>query len=698
MEQLKWLFEMMDHISGPARHAAGALQGLVVNINVTNNALKDQEDKAKKTSRAWTAFAATMRTLGRGSIGGIRWVTGQLSSLARMARYAGAAGLGGLALLGRQVVRVGSETETTQNTIAGMLRASGGTRDWGESMAFAGRAMAQIRADAARLPGTDADFLTIFRTAMPAALGANMHDMRQIIALTNQIGAVGISSGIDAEQIGRDTQMMFQGRAGAQVRTWQMLAPNIRRAAEGLHLSARSAEQFNHLRPEQRVQLMTAAAGQYREMIEGASHSWETVSSTTRANAMGLFRIATAGLFGHMTTTLGRLNSAFDRNHHSAEDMARTVGDRLGQAFDFVVTRVERLWRWMQRIRHGAGAGGLLRGILGARGTTVTAGIAGLALGIPGLGIFVSVLAAASARGVTLSAVLERLRPITVAVAEVLDTFFTLGGQVVHAVLPPLIRTVERVTPLFLGLADRVGPRIVTLFEQMATTAGRLVENVIPSLISIFEEVLLPALESFANFVESITPGTFRRERRVRERAQNGDVTVRRATVSGMELGGWSGTRGRGTDVMTQLAGGGTRRTQAVQGQGLYAFGGRQEQITETGRIGDATGRGLRQGVERSLGIHSPSKVMEHIGMQVAAGLRNGVTGGLDRAATAPGGGAGVAGGGHGHRVNVGDVHVHVEGGAAGMDPQAMARSVRDALVSELATLFEQAAMETGAT
>lgn len=104
--------------------------------------------------------------------------------------------------------------------------------------------MAKIRADAAALPGEAEQFVTIFRAGLPKLL-ENGLDESAAADLSNRAGAVGITMGIDAEQIGRDLNLIMGGHAGANVRTWTAIQDAVRSAGEELHLSARNTKEFD---------------------------------------------------------------------------------------------------------------------------------------------------------------------------------------------------------------------------------------------------------------------------------------------------------------------------------------------------------------------------------------------------------------------------------------------------------------------
>jgi hypothetical protein len=109
-----------------------------------------------------------------------------------------------------------------------------------------------------------------------------------------------------------------------------------------------------------------------------------------------------------------------------------------------------------------------------------------------------------------------------------------------------------------------------------------------------------------------------------------------------------------------------------------------------------ASGRATIETFKHILDIHSPSGVFEEFGGFTAEGFANGLTGGrgmVDSAVngmvSVPKGGAGGLGGSP--TINL---SVHVEG--SGADAETLARKLAELLPSQLASAFEQMAIEGG--
>jgi hypothetical protein len=372
MEGLEFYTELVDRITGPAKLGARSLGGLGKQLKTVDDQLKHLNTTALKLRlkeafggggaenraalRGINAQRGALRELQRVGQGGGGSRGGLFSSggLGRAALVAGAvvavgaaalsaaAGLARMGLDGMAaVMRIGAHAENTRIVIAGMLQAGGATTVWGQSMRVAGRAMEQIRHDAARLPGEADDFITVFRAGLPKALAAGMRDPMQVAGFTNRFAALGNVLGRDSAEVGRDLNLMLSGRAGANVAMFSALQPHITAAARGMGLTVRNAKDFNKLRPAQWLALTQAALARFDPMIEAFKDTWETQESTFKSTGDELLRIGSAPLFERMKTTLKGVNEWLDHNKGLVQSLAILVGDTLGGAFDFIVGQLK---------------------------------------------------------------------------------------------------------------------------------------------------------------------------------------------------------------------------------------------------------------------------------------------------------------------------------------------------------------------
>lgn len=327
---LTWYFKLVDQMSGPlARVNRGLAQ--------VNGRLRDARGRFLAGQQAMDGASAS-----GGRLGGIlgRVVAGGASIAGRAVGFvAGAAlrlgtlGLAGAGLLARGIVALGSHTEDTRIALGGMLVASRavgegtGTERMNNGLRLAEGVMTRIRRQAAALPGETEDFVTVFRGALAPALQVT-RDLNRISDLTSAVGAVGITAGIDGEQIGRDLNAMLAGRAGADVRTWQTLMPQVQSAARDLGLNAATAQQFNRLSAEQRFNLVERAIAGYGPMVNAFGTTWTAQWGTLVSSAREMFGRVTGPIFARLSAGLGRFNGWIERNGASIEAFATGLVDR----------------------------------------------------------------------------------------------------------------------------------------------------------------------------------------------------------------------------------------------------------------------------------------------------------------------------------------------------------------------------------
>ena len=454
------------------------------------------------------------------SLGGIvdRVAGGVRSLVTTTALLGGAAAVGGIALLAHGVANLNAHAEETSLTIAGMVRAagvtnaSGGLASWGESMEFAQQAMRQIREDAAALPGTEEDFIEIFRSGLPGALNAGMR-AADVSQFTNRFGAVGRAFQIDAQQIGRDLNLMLQGRAGAQVAMWNALRSHI----------GKSSEEFNKMSAPERLSALQGALGHFNELIAGYQDTWEAQWSTAQSHATRVRTIFSRPMFDAAKSAVAGLNELYDRNAVAIREVAYGAGTVLANAFerarDLAWEMQEAVLGLLESRSFTAAVDVVAGGVRGAvRTVRENPGVAastvgsavGLAAGLPGLGLvlgglanfathteeagaFLSIMAVV---GADVLSVFEPLYSVVMAVESVLgglfaaflppfaDALATVTGviaEVIGFLRPAVLELIDALRPVivFLGgalggiaqlLANLLGPVVSTLGASIAAT------------------------------------------------------------------------------------------------------------------------------------------------------------------------------------------------------------------------------------
>lgn len=425
--------------------------------------------------------------------GRLSGVLGTLGGVARAALTAGfvvggASALAGLAALAHGVNTLNGDVDSLSVGIAGMVAAADvsgteGPAGWANAMGFAEQTMVQIRRDAAALPGEAEDFIEVFRAGLPGALESGMR-AADVAQFTNRFAAVGIAFRVDAPQIGRDLNLMLQGRAGAHVNMWNRLKSVI----------GKTSEEFNHLSAAERRVTIDSALRRYQPMIDAYANTWEALTSTTISYGKDLLRLATSPFFNVAKKELRSVNDWWARNETRIDEMANGIGHRLVNAYKLASGEAHHLWDVMDRLSASPAVGRLLgfgRGVasgasslaaraLGAMQANPTAtavgaaGAAGMAAGLPGLGLVAGGLIHFAQNTEAVNSVMDSMAGIGGSLLGVLDPLFGLFtsleqalGVLFVAALPGVFNGLEMMTQGMAEFIAMLAPQIGNLLDAL---------------------------------------------------------------------------------------------------------------------------------------------------------------------------------------------------------------------------------------
>lgn len=246
------------------------------------------------------------------------------------ATMVGGAAVASVRALASEMVSINQSAEDTRIAIAGMLQANGAISGWTESFSQSAALMAQIRRDAAALPGEAEDYIQIFRSGLAPALQSGL-DAMGAARLADRFGAVTSMMQIDAEQAGRDLNLILQGHAGAQVRSWGVLQAQI----------GKTAEEFNKLSREQRRVLLDQALGRYDDAIAAAGRSWSGMWGTLQSFRREAVQALTASTFERMKDRAQEFIAYLDEHGDDITEVLEGVGERGAEFFDRLYERAQ---------------------------------------------------------------------------------------------------------------------------------------------------------------------------------------------------------------------------------------------------------------------------------------------------------------------------------------------------------------------
>src|SRR6185295_14273311 len=278
------------------------------------------------------------------------------------------------AIAAKTIADIGNQFEQNKIQIAGFLSALGVSSDFNSGLEDAAKIINQITLDAAKLPGSAEEYVDVFKAGLPflvkALPGGSQRDMADF---TNKFTAIGKTLGVDADQIGRDLNLMIgpTGRAGQHVKTFQQRVPFMRQVKGQANLTAQS---FNAMTATKRVELLKAAFVPLQPMLEASANSFDAMWGAFKSGLKQVTRLASSGIFEGMKRGLDKLNAMFVDSQGNLTEFGKRVvdtGKTIGRAIVQLVQDGAVLVGWLVDLYH--------------HGPLAKAALAGVAIAILGI-------------------------------------------------------------------------------------------------------------------------------------------------------------------------------------------------------------------------------------------------------------------------------------------------------------------------
>jgi len=264
-------------------------------------------------------------------------------------RFAGMA-LGGAAAAGMYttldgLVSINKKMEETQQQLAGNIQVYKFADNYADALLRADGALKQIREDAAKLPGSDSDFIQAFALTFPAQAELGQRNLKEMVKRSNELTAIALSKGIDAGQAGRDISLMMRGHAGEDVRTFREL--------KGV-MGIKGTDEWNRLDKKKRLEKLDMARGKFSDTIKAFEGTWEAITSTSASYAKSTALAISQPLFEAVKGPLREMNDWLGRNNEQIEKFGYIAGT-------MVVEGLKEAAHWIATIMPG---GNGLRGVV----------------------------------------------------------------------------------------------------------------------------------------------------------------------------------------------------------------------------------------------------------------------------------------------------------------------------------------------
>lgn len=184
--------------------------------------------------------------------------------------------------------------------------------------------VAQMRKDAAALPGEFSELVGIFRSAVSSGMDAGL-SAEQIRRLSSNAMVAGKTLGLESDQVGRELSQLFQGRAGGHNVFGRGLGIDTNTMVDGKH--------FNEADASKRADFIEQKMAKFAPAIEYYEKTWDAQTSTMIDRGKQLLGNFTTPLFEELTKTLADLNAYMDANGSDWMEKAKQYGTTLAGWF-----------------------------------------------------------------------------------------------------------------------------------------------------------------------------------------------------------------------------------------------------------------------------------------------------------------------------------------------------------------------------
>lgn len=316
-----------------------------VNYNVRVKYQVDDSGAQGGASRVASMFDGLGKMADKAA-GAFDAVAGKLFSLGAMAAVA--AGAGGIAALKVGLVDVNAKLEDTTIGMAGAFRMLGAAGTFDAGLGMAKSLMADIRTDAASLPGEFQDFVSMAQTLTAPLLnaGKGIQDIRN---LTRDTVVAASSLGVAYDQAAREMAQLLEGHAGGH---------NVLGTRLGITTSTMiGSKKFNEASAAERADFLNKAMVNAKDALPAFAKSWGGLTSTLSDNMKTLLGKTTAPLFERIKGTLWSIvgdGGLLERNAKRLDRMAASVGAALVRTYDWLFERGQWLVDHWDKIRDTA--------------------------------------------------------------------------------------------------------------------------------------------------------------------------------------------------------------------------------------------------------------------------------------------------------------------------------------------------------
>lgn len=415
------------------------------------------------------------------------------------------------------IMKAGSSLEDMRINMAQTLTFMGeGGKNFSDALQNSETIMRRVVAEAGPLPGNAMDYASALQMAGTVTQRAT-GDFEKSYDLIKKTTAVSIAMGGSATWGATELNRMLNAGRGLmhQHGDFNMKMINAFRTLPG-HANM-TVHEFNKLDVHKRLALVTAAMGQFDDMVNASSHSWTAVKGAIESTTQLLTAAATKPIFENAKRTLEGVNSALiDVKTGKFTELGLTIvaiGNVISQSivggFRMATELAGALGAKLTGMANGPfmrNAGIMIDRLLSKGGGMfekftqagpqgqgmATGGVSALLGGAGPLGVilgagFGAFLADAEAVRTSLASLTQWFDSLMRAVDPIVQIFSVLGeivGAVFIALIPPLMElsnvVMAALVPVLSGVAalfESVWHRLSPIFEGLLASVGALITS-----------------------------------------------------------------------------------------------------------------------------------------------------------------------------------------------------------------------------
>jgi hypothetical protein len=374
---LRVIYEIAERYTANTSHARTNLRGLAADSDYTSN-------KLERMTRDAERFEAAAKRAG--------------ASVGIWARRFGMLGVAAAGWAVHQTIKDLGNLEQSIQGVAGAFMLNEAVDDFESGMRRAESVVERFRRMAVASPADYEAFLSIYQTALPSMLRANVGDDKMERMTQMLVGLRGIMPGRGYEEVAQSASMVLSGAAGQDSAVWRTLQRQLGGDVQAWNKLARE-------RPEEAFERMLKVLNSLEPSLKAAENSMAGLLSTLGGVRKEVFQIGGAALFDEIKDDLKETVSWVDKNREQIENLARGIGRSLVDAYNslkgpalFLATNLDkvvdiskvlfRMWAYDKLMRLATGVGAWATSVKSLGTAAATAATAATARTAAGVDIF----------------------------------------------------------------------------------------------------------------------------------------------------------------------------------------------------------------------------------------------------------------------------------------------------------------------